>query len=103
MTDPSSPPAPDDLSAETESTFTIVVPGAPDAEAVLHTVDAPADWREGTGCTNLYFDAPARPELDAGVYRVEHPRLAAFRARIEPVEAGGRNLNQTGYRAVVIE
>lgn len=103
VTDRSSPPAPDDFTAETESPFTIERPDGTNAKAVLHTVDAPAEWREGTGCTNLYFDVPARLELSEGVYRITHPRLPAFRARIEPVEAGGRRPDQSGYRAVVVE
>lgn len=103
MTDRSPPPSPDALTAETESTFTIEGPDGTNTEAVLHTVDAPADRWEGAGRTNLYFDVDAPMELSEGIYRIEHPRLSAFRARIEPVEAGGRRPDQTGYRAVVVE
>lgn len=103
MTDRSSPPSPDALDAETESTFIIEGPDGTNGEAVLHTVDAPAERREGTGRTNLYFDVPAPSELSEGIYRVEHPRLPAFRARVEPVKAGGRRPDQIGYRAVVLK
>ena len=103
MTDRPPPPSPDALDAETESTFTIEGAGTATVNAVLHTVDAPAGWREETGHTNLYFDVEAPSELSEGIYRIEHPRLSSFRARIEPVKAGGRRPDKTGYRAVVVE
>ncbi len=94
-------PAADVLRDATETTFTIKRPGAEDVPALLHTVDPPPEWEADDARMNLYFDVPARPDLDEAIYRVTHPRLDDFRARLMRVQAGGQEPDRTGYRAVV--
>jgi hypothetical protein len=99
----SPPPSPEAFRDEVETAFTIERSDADDVAAELHTVDPPAEWRDEGGCVNLYFDVPAHRDLRGGTYRVRHPRLDGFRARFERVQAGGREPDRTGYRAVVVE
>lgn len=84
--------------ADEEGTqFTIEVPEAEDLEALLHTID------HENGHINLYFQIPINRALRNGTYRVQHSRLGGFEARFEQVQAGGREPDQVGYRAVVTE
>jgi len=86
---------------EENTVFMIEGLGEKDVEALLHTVDPPAEGTQTDGRINLYFQVPVDSALEEGSYRVKHPHLPAFEAWFEQVQAGGATPDQNGYRAVL--